>query len=235
MSRSNTAVNRPIGVYDSGIGGLTVLKALQQRLPDENYLYFADSGFVPYGEKSMQEIAERAMHVADLLVESHQVKALVVACNTATAAAIKQIRDEFSIPIIGMEPGIKPAVAATESGVIGVLATPATLNSTKYTNLKDSHGHVARVLEQPCPGLAARIEAGYTEDADTEAMLEGFLRPLLEQNADTIVLGCTHYPLVRPLIEQIVGKDVTIIETGAAVAREVERQLDQHALRRTEP
>ena len=186
---------------------------------------FADSGFVPYGEKSMDEIAKRTMQIAKLLVEEQGVKALVVACNTATAAAIKQLRERYTIPVIGMEPGIKPAIASSESGVIGVLATPATLNSSKYSNLKDRHGHQAQVIEQPCPGLAARIEAGHTDDAETESMLREFLRPLLDAGADTLVLGCTHYPMVRPLIEKIAGNGVVVIDTAPAIARELERQL----------
>lgn len=227
MQSQESIDTRPIGVFDSGIGGLTVLRELQRHLPRETYIYFADSGFVPYGEKSMEEIASRALLIAEMLIDQHEVKALVVACNTATAAAIELLRERFDVPIIGMEPGIKPAVETTSTGVIGVLATPATLNSGKYTNLRDRHGHLARVIEQPCPGLAARIEAGHTDDAETELLLRQFIEPLLEQDADTIVLGCTHYPLVKPLIEKIAGDSVTIIDTGKAIARELERRLMQ--------
>ena len=215
---------RPIGVFDSGVGGLSVLRAVRTELPHEDLVYVADSGHAPYGDRPLQHVEDRAIAVVEFLV-TRGVKAVVVACNTATGAAVHVIRGRFSLPVVAIEPAVKPAAAMTRSGVIGVLATTNTLSSQKFMDLVDRHGAGVQVLVQPCPGLAEGIESGDLTSPATRALVERFVRPLLEKGADTLVLGCTHYPFVRPLIEMVSGAGVTIIDPATAVARELRRRL----------
>jgi len=226
--------SRPIGVFDSGVGGLSVLRHIRAALPGEDILYVADSAHAPYGVKSAAFIESRALVIAELLV-AQNAKALVVACNTATAAAIATLRQHFDLPIIGMEPAVKPAVEATRSGVIGVLATGGTLESTRFAELVQRFGSNARVVVQPCPGLVEQVEAGDLSGPATRALLSGFVAPLLAQGADTLVLGCTHYPFLQPLLRELVGEQVALIETGAAVARQLSRRLVETDFRSTQP
>jgi glutamate racemase len=221
----------PIGVFDSGVGGLSVLRHIRAQLPQENLMYFADSGFAPYGNKPEHVVAERSLAVANYLVEQGA-KALVVACNTATVAAIKLLRAHYpQLPIVGVEPGLKPAAAASRNGTIGVLATEVTLAGEKFLLLREqiSSASQARFLLQGCPGLVEQIELGECDSAATDAMLAKYILPLLEQGADTLVLGCTHYPFVRASIERIVAqatpRDVLLVDTGDAVARQLARLL----------
>jgi len=215
---------RPIGVFDSGVGGLSVLRHVRAMLPGEDLLYVADSAHAPYGDKSAQFIEARAMAIAEFLV-ARDAKALVVACNTATAAAIAALRQRFDLPIVGMEPAVKPAAEATRSGVIGVLATSGTLDSGKFAELVQRFGSQARVIVQPCPGLVEQVELGDLAGPLTRRLLEGFVAPLLDAGADTLVLGCTHFPFLEPLLRELVGGEVAIIESGAAVARQLVRRL----------
>lgn len=215
---------RPIGVFDSGVGGLTILRAIREALPCEDLIYVADAAYVPYGEKSPDQIRERALAITGFLF-GQGAKAVVVACNTATAAAVDALRDGWTIPFIGVEPAVKPAVAATRSRVVGVLATPATLASARYRSLVERFAGDARIVAQPCSGLAEHIERGGVDGEHTERMLRGFVEPLLAAGADAIVLGCTHYPLVAHIVQRIVGPEVPVIENGTAVARELARQL----------
>ncbi len=215
----------PIGVFDSGVGGLSVLQDIRAALPNEDLLYIADSGHVPYGSKTAEYIQRRSSTIASFLVEM-QAKAVVVACNTATAAAASLLRSQFDVPIVAMEPAVKPAVAATRTGVVGVLATVGMLKSAQFAALLDRFGVGVEVVTQPCPGLVEQIEAGDLQGPVTRMMVEQFTGPLLERGADTIVLGCTHYPFLRSLITELVGREITLIDTGAAVARQLCRVLE---------
>jgi glutamate racemase len=228
-----------IGVFDSGIGGLSVLRHIHAQLPHEKLLYFADSGFAPYGSKPEEVIVDRSLKIAHFLLNLGA-KALVVACNTATAASIKALRELYpDLPVVGVEPGLKPAAAITQTKTVGVLATERTLASDKFNQLKEQISATTDVhfLLQACKGLADQIEKGELYSATTSKMVTGFVTPLLQQGADTLVLGCTHYPFVRPLLEEIIHratpKPITIIDTGDAVARQLARLLAQHGLART--
>ena len=214
----------PIGVFDSGVGGLTILRAVRQALPCENLVYVADAAYVPYGQKSPEQVRDRAMAIGGFLLQQGA-KAIVIACNTATAVAVDMLRARLPIPVVGVEPAVKPAVAATRSGVVGVLATPATLASERYRNLIERFGSGIRIVAQPCAGLAEHIERGDLDGERTEQLLRGFVEPLLTERADVIVLGCTHYPLVAHIVLRIAGPGVAVIENGTAVAKEVARQL----------
>lgn len=223
------AKSAPIGIFDSGVGGISVLKHIRQLLPHEDLLYCADSSNAPYGNKSLEFIRERSFFLTRFLVEQGA-KAIVVACNTATAGAINQLRENFQLPIIGMEPAVKPAVAATTTGVVGVLATSGTLKSAQFAALLENYGQNVTVVTQACHGLVECVERGELDAPSTNALIAKYIAPLLEAGADTIVLGCTHYPFVRPLIEAQLESGVTLIDTGEAVARQVKRRLQEAGL-----
>ena len=223
----------PIGVFDSGVGGLTILREIRNALPRENLVYVADAGHLPYGDKSLDFVRDRGFALAEFLV-GLGAKAIVVACNTATAAAIDPLRERYAIPFIGVEPAVKPAVAESRSGIIGVLATSTTLKSSRYASLVARFGQGRQILEQPCAGLADHIEQGKLDDAATEDLVRGFVAPLLAAGADTIVLGCTHYPLIAHIVRRIAGPGVQVIENGTAVARELSRQLATRSALREE-
>ncbi|TAJ53501.1 MAG: glutamate racemase [Nevskiaceae bacterium] len=219
----------PIGVFDSGLGGITVLKELVQRLPQEDFLYIADSGHCPYGGKSADEITARARAVTEALL-ARGAKLIVVACNTATIAAIETLRAEYPVSFVGMEPAVKPAAARTYSGVIGVLATGAALAGEKLHKLIREHAGGVRVITQPCPGLVERVELGDLNGPQTRALVEEYTAPLLAAGADVLVLGCTHYPFLRPLVAEVVGPRIAILDTGEAVARRTEALLQAEGL-----
>lgn len=229
-----------IGVFDSGIGGLSVLRHIHACLPRERLLYFADSGFAPYGDKTEEVIVARSLAIAEFLMQQG-IKALVVACNTATAAAIAALRERYpSLAVVGVEPGLKPAAAQSRTGIVGVLGTVRTLSSVKFGAL---HAQIAastgvRFIPQPCVGLADQIEKGELQSAATALLVRRYVEPLLEQGADTLVLGCTHYAFVQPLIEDIVGRiaarPVAIVDTGEPVARQLVRLLETRALLHTD-
>jgi len=229
--RSVSLNNRPIGVMDSGVGGISVLKHIHVLLPQEDLIYFADSLHAPYGSKSPQEIKARCFAVADFLLEKG-VKSLVVACNTATAAAIEDMRAHYDLPIIGMEPAVKPAAAATKNGVIGVLATVGTLKSAQFAALLESYGRNVKVVTQACVGLVECIERGELNTPNTLKLIEQYCAPLLNEGADTIVLGCTHYPFVKDAIRETVGGNISLIDTGYAVANQLKNQLIANQLLR---
>jgi glutamate racemase len=222
-------VDKPIAVFDSGVGGISVLKHIHALLPNEQLFYVADSKYAPYGNKTPVEIQSRCFEIADFLI-AKEAKALVVACNTATAAAIDALRDKYDLPIIGMEPAVKPAAEASRNGIIGVLATTGTLKSAQFAGLLESYGRNVKVVTQACVGLVECIERGELDAANTKMLIAQYCSPLLAEGADTIVLGCTHYPFVRHVIEQIVGSKVALIDTGAAVAKQLKRQLQEKGL-----
>ena len=221
--------DKPIGVFDSGVGGLSVLRRIRADLRHETLVYVADSGHAPYGNKPAEFIARRSAAITEFLLEQG-VKAVVVACNTATAAAIAWLRAQFMIPIIGIEPAVKPAVATTRSGVVGILATGNTVRSDKFADLLDRHGHRARILVQPCPGLADCVEHGELNGRRPRALLERYLPPLLAESVDTLVLGCTHYPFLSPLIQRLAGPDVAILDPSPAEARQLRRRQETAGL-----
>ncbi len=221
--------NHPIGIFDSGVGGISVLKHIHALLPHEDLIYLADSKYAPYGNKTAQEITQRCLILSDDLLQKN-VKAIVVACNTATAAAIDTLRDTFDIPIIGMEPAVKPAAEASKNGVIGVLATVGTLKSAQFAALLESYGRNVKVVTQGCVGLVECIERGELQTSETKALIRQYAAPLLAEGADTIVLGCTHYPFVKDVIQDIVGEKITLIDTGAAVAKQLKHQLQENGL-----
>ena len=222
--RPAIASDTPIGVFDSGVGGISVLQHIHALLPHEQLLYVADSKYAPYGNKTPEEIQSRCFEIADFLI-AKGVKAIVVACNTATAAAIDLMREKYTLPIIGMEPAVKPAAEASKNGVIGVLATVGTLKSAQFAGLLESYGRNVKVVTQGCVGLVECIERGELNGDYTRRLLEQYCQPLLHEGADTIVLGCTHYPFVKTLIQQIVGENITLIDTGAAVAKHLQKRL----------
>jgi glutamate racemase len=214
----------PIGFFDSGVGGLTILRAVRRTLPCEHFVYVADAAYVPYGQKTLPQIRVRALAIGAFLVRQ-RAKAIVVACNTATAAAIDVLRESVTVPVVGVEPAVKPAAAATCTGVVGVLATPATLASERFRSLVERFAGGTRIVEQPCAGLAEHIERGDLDGQHTERLVRGFVEPLLIEGVDVIVLGCTHYPLVAHIVQRVAGPAVAVIENGTAVAKEVAKQL----------
>lgn len=220
---------QPIGVFDSGLGGLTVLREIRRLLPHEDLLYVADSAYAPYGDKSISTIEARSIAITDHLLDQGA-KAIVVACNTATGAAARVLRTRYCIPIIAMEPAVKPAVERTRSGVVAVLATRQTLASQSFLDLLGRVGQRAEILLQACPGLVEQIEAGDLDGARTRELLAGYLAPLIARGADTLVLGCTHYPYLTPLIHELAGTGVQVLDSGVAVARQVERRLSEAGL-----
>ena len=215
----------PIGVFDSGVGGLSVLGEIQRLLPNESLLYVADCGNVPYGEKTPEFIRQRCSVMAGFF-RQQGAKALVLACNTATVAGVADLRRDYpDWPIVGMEPAVKPAAAATRTGVVGVLATTGTLQSAKFAALLDRFATDVRVITQPCPGLVELIENGDLHSPVLRQLLERYVQPLMAAGCDTIILGCTHYPFLRPMLRQMLADDISLIDTGAAVARQLQRLL----------
>ncbi len=228
------AAQRPVGVFDSGVGGLSILRAMRQELPVEHFLYVADSGCAPYGDRSAAFIVERAITITDFLVHEGA-KAVVVACNTATGAAAQSLRARFALPIVAIEPAVKPAAARTRSRVVGVLATTGTLASPNMSKLLANYGADVQFIVQPCPGLADQVEKGELASDRTQALVAQYVRPIVEKGADILVLGCTHYPFLRPLIEAVAGPGVELVDPATAVARELRKRLEaNHLLSDTE-
>ena len=216
--------HHPITVFDSGLGGLTVLRALRGRLPREDFFYFADTRFLPYGDRSEAFLKERGVLIAEALAR-RGAKALVIACNTATAAAAEAIRAVTALPVVALEPGVKPAAGLTKTGVIGVLATTRTLESERFGRLVGNHANHLRVVVQACPGLAEAIETEGPDSPQVAALLDLFVAPLAQAGADVVVLGCTHYPWVAEGIARRMPAGAVLLDTGEPVARQLERLL----------
>jgi glutamate racemase len=221
--------DRPIGVFDSGVGGLSVLREIRRELPHEDLLYVADSGYAPYGDQSTEAIESRAIAVTELLL-AQGAKAIVVACNTATGAAARVLRSRYPVPVIAMEPAVKPALRQTRSGVVGVLATRQTLASAPFRQLLAQLRDGAEILLQPCPGLVEQVEAGDLDGDVTRTLLASYIEPLLAQGVDTLVLGCTHYPHLGAVIGALAGPETAVLDSGEAVARQVRRRLAEAGL-----
>lgn len=213
-----------IGVYDSGVGGLSVLRALKAKLPGESFIYVADCGHAPYGDRSAALVESRARNIAGFL-NRQSAKALVIACNTASVVAVQSLRELYTLPIVAMEPAIKPATQVSRSKVVLVLATSNTIRSPSVARLCSTYGANTRVILQACPGLADQVERGRFHDAVTQQLLESYLRPGLDAGADTIVLGCTHYAFLVDAIAKIAGAAVSIIEPSEAIASQLSRVL----------
>ena len=213
-----------IGVFDSGVGGLSVLRHIRALLPGERLIYVADSGHVPYGDKPVSYIEQRSLAVARFLIEQGA-EAIVVACNTATAAAATSLRSRLDQPIVAMEPAVKPAVAATRSGVVGVLATTGTLESARFAALLELYAGEVEIITQSCPELVEQVECGDLSGHETRTLIELYVAPLLAHGADTLILGCTHYPFLAPLIRAVAGAHIALVDTGEAVARQLQRRL----------
>lgn len=223
--------SKTIGIFDSGVGGLSVLRAIRQRLPAQPVIYLADQAHVPYGPRSLAEVRAFSEAITRFLL-GQGAALIVVACNTASAAALYHLRRIFpQVPIVGMEPAVKPAAEQTRSGVVGVLATPATFQGALYSSVVERFANDVILIQDTCPGLVGQIEAGQLASPETRAILEHALQPMLEHGIDTLVLGCTHYPFVIPLIEEIAGPGVRVIDPAPAIARQVERLLDANDLR----
>ncbi|HEY9075831.1 MAG TPA: glutamate racemase [Anaerolineaceae bacterium] len=222
-------MNAPwVGVFDSGVGGLSVLRALREQIPAQPLVYFADQAHVPYGPRPLEEVQAFAVEIVRFLVEQGA-RLVVVACNAASAAALRHLRQVYpAIPFVGMEPAVKPAAETTRSQVVGVLATPATFQGALYASVVERFAGDTLLLQDACPGLVSQIEAGDLSGPATRQILQTALNPMLASGIDTIVLGCTHYPFVIPLISEIAGPDVHVIDPAPAVARQAKRLLESH-------
>ncbi len=221
---STTNSDAPIGVFDSGVGGLSVLREIRRALPAEDLIYVADSGYAPYGDRPEEYVRGRAVAIMEFL-RTKDAKAVVVACNTATGVAVDALRARYDLPIVAIEPAVKPAAARSRSRVVGVLATTQTLAGQKFAKLVSTYAGDVEVLTQAAPGLVDQVEAGQLNTPSTRSLVERYLRPMLEKGADTIVLGCTHYPFLDDLIRDVAGSDVVVIDSAVPVARELRRRL----------
>ena len=219
----------PVGIFDSGVGGLSVFREIRAALPVESIYYVADSRNAPWGDKTLEFVRERGLKIARFLV-SQGVKAIVIGSNTGTAGSADALRSNLSIPVIGIEPGVKPAVAATKSGVVGALVPAAMGSSDRMASLLYRFSTDVKVITQPVPGLVEHVEAADLDGPELRTLVEGYVRPLIEAGADTIVLGSTHYVFLKAIIADVAGPNVTLIDTGAAVARQLARVLNQRAL-----
>ena len=220
----------PIGIFDSGVGGLSVLREIRNRLPNEHLIYLADQAHVPYGPRSQPEIRQFSHTIVEFLCQQ-SAKIIVVACNTATGAALNYLRETFPhISFVGMEPAVKPAALQTKTGNVGVLATASTIKSERYADLMHRFAQDVTVYEDPCIGLVKAIEAGDIDSPSTIELLQSILTPMQTHHVDTFVLGCTHYPFVLPMIREIVGTAVSIIDPAPAVARQTKRVLEKESL-----
>lgn len=218
-----------IGIFDSGVGGLSVWRELYREFPGETYLYVSDSGYCPYGPKSKEEVIHRAKAITEYLI-ANGAEIVVVACNTATAAAIEYLRGHYNIPFVGMEPAVKPAAINTKTGAIGVLATKGTFKGELYLRTLHKFASNAKVLEQVGEGLVELVESGNTDSPQAREVIGKYIIPMLEENVDHIVLGCTHYPFLEGVIREFTGENVQIVNPAPAIARRVGEVLSQRRI-----
>ncbi len=227
--------NASLGLFDSGVGGLSILQALHLELPEENLLYIADQAHVPYGSRPLAEVRDLAEGITRYLL-AQGAKLIVVACNTASAAALHHLRATFpDVPFVGMEPAVKPAAETTQTGKVGVLATPATFQGELYASVLERFAQDVVVFQDTCAGLVEQIETGQLDSPATLQILKQALEPMLKQGIDRVVLGCTHYPFVIPQIKKLAGPDVQVINPALAIARQAARLLDSRGLRNPGP
>ena len=220
----------PIGIFDSGVGGLSVLREIRRQFPQEDLIFLADQKHVPYGPRPLAQVRQYSQAITRFMLQQ-DAKLIVVACNTASAAALYNLRETFpNIPFVGMEPAVKPAAEQTQSGTVGVLATPATFQGRLYASVLERFANHVKVLQDTCPGLVTQIEMGDLDGTRTRAILESALTPMLDNGIDRVVMGCTHYPFVIPLIQDIVGPQVQVIDPAPAIARQVGRVMTMHEL-----
>jgi glutamate racemase len=222
--------HRPIGIFDSGVGGLSVLREVRRQLPAENILYIADQAHVPYGIRTRDDVMAFSAGIVRYLLKK-KVKLIIIACNTASAVALKALRKSYpALPFVGMEPAVKPAAEETSTGIVGVLATPATFQGALYASTVERFAKGVKILPDTCPGLVELIEQGKIDHPGTREILEKALNPMLEKGVDEVVMGCTHYPFVIPLIQEIVGNGVEVIDPAPAIARQAGRLLEEYDL-----
>jgi len=225
--------NRPIGIFDSGVGGLSVLQHSRQLLPRENFIYIADSGYAPWGCKDNHFIEQRSRVITEHLLAQHA-KLIVIACNTATASIIETFRDQYEVPFVGVEPGIKPAISLSKNTNIGIMATKGTMLSQRYKELIQRFSNSVNLYHSACPGLADQVESGQINTAKTIALVEEFVQPLMKQQVDSIVLGCTHYSFLSTLIQKITGDSIFLVDTSRAIAEQIVRIINQYQLKNNE-
>ena len=226
-----TQLFSPIGIFDSGVGGLSVLRAVRAQMPEESVIYFGDQGHIPYGPRPMEQIRDFSEAITNFLLERNA-KLIIVACNTASAAALKYLREKFpDVQFVGMEPAVKPAAETTQTGKVGVLATPATFQGVLYASVVERFANGVELFQNTCSGLVQQIEQGNLNGSETRKILESALHPMLEKNIDTVVLGCTHYPFVIPLVQEIVGEKVRVIDPAPSVAKQAKRLLEAGGLK----
>ena len=228
---TQSILSSPIGIFDSGVGGISVLRAIRTQMPEESVIYFGDQAHIPYGPRLMEQIRDFSEAITRFLLEQGA-KIIVVACNTASAAALKYLREKFpDVQFVGMEPAVKPAAEHTHTGKVGVLATPATFQGALYASVVERFANGVELFQNTCNGLVQQIEQGDLEGPETRRILEEALLPMIDKNIDTVVLGCTHYPFVIPRIQQIVGENVRVIDPAPAVAKQTARLLEARGVR----
>jgi len=224
---------RPVGIFDSGVGGLSVAREIRQTLGAEDLVYVADTAYCPYGDRAVEEVRRRALAVGRYL-EASGARLVIVACNTASGAALEDLRAVLSVPVVGLEPALKTAVARTRTRRVGVMATSGTLRSERFSRLLRAHADGTEVVAQACPGLADLIEEGHLDDEPLAARLGELTAPLLEAGVDMVVIGCTHYAFVAPALERALGPGVTLVDSAPAIARRAAHILDEAGVRRLE-
>ncbi len=227
----NSKHKRPIGVFDSGVGGLSVLIELERLLPNENFVFLADQFYVPYGEKTKGELVQLAYQITDYFIKKHNVKMMVVACNTSTCSSIGEVRKKYSLPIVGTVPAIKPAAETTETKTVGIIATPSTSESQVLRELIQNYCQGVKVINVGCKNLENVVEEGELENFEVKKLLMKYLKDIKNSNADRLVLGCTHYPFLKKAIRQVMGRPIKLIDGGKAIARQTGVLLKKYSLK----